>query len=234
MVSTLQNVSAGSKLMDAAYLEQYLEQQEVWGSIAIDQAGENKQITVLGYLQQRFSTSELLNSPSWGIPSLPECSDFDCVRPDRSKQGLHALPFLCKVSKQLCLTPLPSVYQDLLWSIPKMCKVCGNVPIDAAFCLICGDLLCFKSKCSGHAAEHGVCSTHAEQEYAGIGIFLLMRTTQVLLMRGNRVCTLPSIYLDQHGEEDYELRRNQKLYKSELRLNKVQSAVYLSLLLQVA
>jgi hypothetical protein len=37
MVSTLQNVSAGSKLMDAAYLEQYLEQQEVWGSIAIDQ-----------------------------------------------------------------------------------------------------------------------------------------------------------------------------------------------------
>jgi hypothetical protein len=37
MVSTLQNVSAGRELMDAAYLEQYLEQQEVWGSIAIDQ-----------------------------------------------------------------------------------------------------------------------------------------------------------------------------------------------------
>jgi hypothetical protein len=75
--------------MDAAYLEQYLEQQEVWGSIAIDQVGENKQITVLEYLQQRFSTSELLNSPSWGI--LPECSDFhclagDCVQPDKSKQ----------------------------------------------------------------------------------------------------------------------------------------------------
>ncbi|CAM6048970.1 unnamed protein product [Sphagnum compactum] len=231
---------SGRKLMDAAYLEQYLEQQEVWGSIAIDQVGENKQITVLEYLQQRFSTSELLNSPSLGILSLPECSDFDCsaadcVQPDRSKQGLHALPFLCKVSKQLCLTPLPSVYQDLLWrSIREMCKVCGKVPIDAAFCLICGDLLCFRSKCSGHAAEHGVCSTHAEEEYAGIGIFLLMRTTQVLLMRGNRVCSLPSIYLDQHGEEDHELRRNQKLYKSELRLNEVQSAVYLSLLLQVA
>jgi hypothetical protein len=71
-------------------------------------------------------------------------------------------------------------------------------------------------------------------EYAGIGIFLLMRTTQVLLMRGNRVCTLPSIYLDQHGEEDYELRRNQKLYKSELRLNEVQCTVYLASLLQVA
>ncbi len=34
---------------------------------------------------------------------------------------------------------------------------------DAAFCLICGDLLCFESKCSDPAAEHGVCSTHAEQ-----------------------------------------------------------------------
>ncbi|CAM6051174.1 unnamed protein product [Sphagnum compactum] len=218
---------SGRNLMDAAYLEQYLEQQEVWGSIAIDQVGENKQITVLEYLQQRFSTSELLNSPSLGILSLPECSDFDClavdcVQPDRSKQGLQALSFLYKVSKQLCLTPLPSVYQDLLWrSIREKCKVCGNVPMDAAFCLICGDLLCFKSKCSGHAAEHRVCSTHAEKEYAGIGIFLLMRTTQVLLIRGNRVCTLPSIYLDQHGEEDLELRRNQKLYKSELRLNEV-------------
>jgi hypothetical protein len=100
-----------------------------------------------------------------------------------------------------------------------MCKVCGYVPTDAAFCLICGDLLCLN--CSGHAAEHGVCLTHAEQEYAGIGIFLLMRTTQVLLLRGNRVCTLPSIYLDQHGEENYELRRTQGLYKSELRLNEV-------------
>jgi hypothetical protein len=36
--------ASGRKLMDAAYLEQYLEQQEVWGSIAIDQVGENKQI----------------------------------------------------------------------------------------------------------------------------------------------------------------------------------------------
>jgi len=67
---------SGRKLMDAAYLEQYLEQQEVWGSIAIDQVGENKQITVLEYLQQGFSISELLNSPRWGILSLPECSDF--------------------------------------------------------------------------------------------------------------------------------------------------------------
>jgi hypothetical protein len=37
-------------------------------------------------------------------------------------------------------------------------------------------------------------------EYACIGIFLLMRSTEVLLMRGNRACNLPSLYLDQHGE----------------------------------
>jgi hypothetical protein len=35
-------------------------------------------------------------------------------------------------------------------------------------------------------------------------------------------------------QEDYELQRNQKLYKSELRLNEVQSTVYLASLLQVA
>jgi hypothetical protein len=72
--------------------------------------------------------------------------------------GLNALPFLCKVSKQLCLTPLPSVYQDLLWrSIGEKCKQCKSVPIDAVFCLICGDLLCFDSKCCyRHAVEGAV------------------------------------------------------------------------------
>ncbi|CAM6078744.1 unnamed protein product [Sphagnum tenellum] len=193
---------SGSKLMDAAYLEQYLEQQEVWGSIAIDQG---------------FTCS-----------TIP-LESFKAVV---SHTTAFSLPGLQSIELVVCAVVIG---QELQWrSIREMCKVCGNVPIDAAFCLICGDLLCFKSKCSGHADEHGVCSTHAEREYAGIGIFLLMRTTQVLLMRGDRFCTLPSIYLDQHGEEDNELRRNQKLYKSELRLNEVQSAVYLSLLLQVA
>lgn len=34
----------------------------------------------------------------------------------------------------------------------------------------------------------------------GIGIFLLLRSTQMLILRGDRACMAPSIYLDVHGE----------------------------------
>ena len=37
-------------------------------------------------------------------------------------------------------------------------------------------------------------------EGAGTGLFLLMRSTQLVVIRGNRVCMAPSLYLDQHGE----------------------------------
>lgn len=37
-------------------------------------------------------------------------------------------------------------------------------------------------------------------EGAGIGMFLSMRSTQLIIIRGNRVSMAPSLYLDQHGE----------------------------------
>jgi hypothetical protein len=40
-------------------------------------------------------------------------------------------------------------------------KLIGYVCRDAAFCLICGDLLCFNSKCCYRGAEE--CSRHADE-----------------------------------------------------------------------
>lgn len=37
-------------------------------------------------------------------------------------------------------------------------------------------------------------------ESAGVGIFLLLRSTQLLLLRNNRTCMGLSLYLDIHGE----------------------------------
>lgn len=37
-------------------------------------------------------------------------------------------------------------------------------------------------------------------ESAGVGIFLLLRSTQLLLVRNNRTCMGLSLYLDIHGE----------------------------------
>ncbi|KAH9567600.1 hypothetical protein CY35_03G035000 [Sphagnum magellanicum] len=183
---------SGRKLMDAAYLEESLELQDIWDIIVISQVGVNKQVAAFKQHQQT------------------------------SNQGFRDIqPCLYKVPKGLYLMKLPLLYQELLWqSSQENCQSCGKVPDEAALCLICGNYFCCKMEY--YYGESGECSRrHADKEYACIGIFLLMRSTEVLLMRGNRACNLPSLYLDQHGEEDYALQRNQKLYLSQLRLNKV-------------
>jgi hypothetical protein len=104
---------------------------------------------------------------------------------------------------------------QVIGDMESLLSVCS----EAALCLICGNYFCCKMEY--YYGKSGECSRHADKEYACIGIFLVMRSTEVLLMRGNRACNLPSLYLDQHGEEDYALQRNQKLYLSQLRLDKV-------------
>ncbi|KAH9567596.1 hypothetical protein CY35_03G035000 [Sphagnum magellanicum] len=182
---------SGRKLMDAAYLEESLELQDIWDIIVISQVGVNKQVAAFKQHQQTSN----------GFRDIQPC--------------------LYKVPKGLYLMKLPLLYQELLWqSSQENCQSCGKVPDEAALCLICGNYFCCKMEY--YYGESGECSRrHADKEYACIGIFLLMRSTEVLLMRGNRACNLPSLYLDQHGEEDYALQRNQKLYLSQLRLNKV-------------
>lgn len=126
-----------------------------------------------------------------------------------------------EVPKVVHLAPLPIVYQELLLrSISEKCIGCDTVPMEPALCLVCNVFFCCGTEC---CVKHDLaeCSYHAEIEGSGIGIYLLMRSTQLVLIRGGRVCMAPSLYLDQHGEEDTFLRRNQLLHLSKLRLNEV-------------
>nr|XP_024380592.1 E3 ubiquitin-protein ligase PRT6-like isoform X4 [Physcomitrium patens]PNR51519.1 hypothetical protein PHYPA_010706 [Physcomitrium patens] len=128
---------------------------------------------------------------------------------------------LMEVPKVVHLAPLPIVYQELLLrSISEKCIGCDTVPMEPALCLVCNVFFCCGTEC---CVKHDLaeCSYHAEIEGSGIGIYLLMRSTQLVLIRGGRVCMAPSLYLDQHGEEDTFLRRNQLLHLSKLRLNEV-------------
>ncbi|XP_024384261.1 E3 ubiquitin-protein ligase PRT6 isoform X2 [Physcomitrium patens] len=130
---------------------------------------------------------------------------------------------LRKVPRKTLLHKLPRVFQELLLENihnKKKCAACGEMPTDPAICLICGMLLCCGSDC---CRKNGIgeCSRHAAAESAGVGIFLLLRSTQLLLLRNNRTCMGLSLYLDVHGEEDLYLRRSQLLYLSDLRLNEV-------------
>jgi len=96
---------------------------------------------------------------------------------------------------------LPSVYQELLLrSIKEPCAECDSMPGEPAICLVCGVFFCCGTDCCTKN-NMGECSRHAESEGAGTGLFLLMRSTQLVVIRGNRVCMAPSLYLDQHGED---------------------------------
>uniref|UniRef100_A0A0E0MRB6 E3 ubiquitin-protein ligase n=2 Tax=Oryza TaxID=4527 RepID=A0A0E0MRB6_ORYRU len=63
----------------------------------------------------------------------------------------------------------------------------------------------------------GKCLNHASQCGAGVGIFLLVRKTTILLQRSIRLAFWPSPYLDAFGEEDHDMHRGKPLYLSQER-----------------
>lgn len=111
------------------------------------------------------------------------------------------------------LMRLPLLYQDLLQRyVKQQCPECKTVPEDPALCLLCGRLCspswkpcCRASRCQSHAAACG----------AGIGVFLLIKRTTILLQRSSRQAPWPSPYLDAFGEEDHEMARGKPLYLSD-------------------
>ncbi|GER43525.1 E3 ubiquitin-protein ligase ubr1 [Striga asiatica] len=110
---------------------------------------------------------------------------------------------------------LPHLYQDLLQRyIKKPCPDCGVVKEDPAVCLLCGKL------CSPYwklCCRESGCQIHAMACGAGIGVFLLVRRTTILLQRSARHAHWPSLYLDAFGEEDVEMRRGKPLFLNEER-----------------
>ncbi|KAF6137786.1 hypothetical protein GIB67_040494 [Kingdonia uniflora] len=102
-------------------------------------------------------------------------------------------------------------YQNtrLIRYIKQQCPQCKSTLNDPALCLLCGRICSpsWKSCCR----ESG-CQTHAMSCGAGIGVFLLIRRTTILLQRSARQTFWPSPYLDVFGEEDVEIQRGKPLY----------------------
>jgi E3 ubiquitin-protein ligase UBR3 len=86
------------------------------------------------------------------------------------------------------------------------------VPHEPALCLVCGQLLCCAGACCAQAGGPRECFAHAQACGAGVGVFLLVRATRLVLLRGGRRCVYPSPYLDEYGEEDAYLRRGRPLH----------------------
>ncbi|XP_050214282.1 E3 ubiquitin-protein ligase PRT6 [Mercurialis annua] len=113
------------------------------------------------------------------------------------------------------LMQLPHVYQDLIERyIKQRCIGCKAVFEEPALCLLCGRLCSPRWK---PCCRESACQTHAMGCGAGIGVYLSIKRTTILLQRCARQAPWPSPYLDAFGEEDIEMHRGKPLYLNEER-----------------
>lgn len=104
------------------------------------------------------------------------------------------------------LLSLPKLYSDLFnFYHNKKCMYCNKTPKETIVCLICGAQLSYKS--------HFCCDRMREMnkrhvDYCGSGTLVLLNinSTYVLIVRGKRCASWVSLYLDEHGEEDRDLK----------------------------
>ncbi|BFY97084.1 hypothetical protein BsWGS_00124 [Bradybaena similaris] len=102
------------------------------------------------------------------------------------------------------------------------CAHCGNSPKDPAICLVCGKFLCFRETCCVQESVYESVR-HSIVCGAGTSMFLLVNSSLVVVIRGPRATLWGSVYLDEHGEEDRDLKRGKPLYLSMARYKLLES-----------
>jgi hypothetical protein len=98
---------------------------------------------------------------------------------------------------------------------------------ETAICLLTGKVMRSGSSRRGFSARGsrppGACTFHARKHGSGIGIFFLVQKCTVLLMHNNKSAYSPSIYVDEHGEEDPGLRRGRPLMLNDARYRSLEA-----------
>ncbi|UJR26814.1 hypothetical protein I4U23_008127 [Adineta vaga] len=121
---------------------------------------------------------------------------------------------------------LPTWYSDLFRSCHnRRCPYCQKIITEPILCLICGTIYSqerCKQKCCAQ-------QTHFIQEHlrtcsGGLNISININSTKTLIQREQHYTYWTSLYLDQHGEEDVNLRRGRILYLNQNRLKFLYSA----------
>ncbi|XP_022907951.1 E3 ubiquitin-protein ligase Ubr3 [Onthophagus taurus] len=112
------------------------------------------------------------------------------------------------------LLDLPREYEKIFtYYHERPCTQCHSVPSETSVCLLCGTIVCLKQNC---CKQQNVCEAvaHSLECGAGTGIFLVVTSTYIIVIRGQRACLWGSLYLDDFEEEDRDLKRGKPLYLS--------------------
>ncbi|KAJ7220823.1 hypothetical protein GGX14DRAFT_432210 [Mycena pura] len=113
------------------------------------------------------------------------------------------------------LARLPLVLDNLFGMQDRAltCQRCGNVPVDAAICLLCGTTCCMQSDCCrDEDGDRGECNMHLRECGGAIGVYFLVKRCMLLYIYGNNGTFSPPPYLDAHGEVDISMRRGRRQY----------------------
>ncbi|XP_046744693.1 E3 ubiquitin-protein ligase Ubr3 isoform X1 [Diprion similis] len=113
------------------------------------------------------------------------------------------------------LLNLPREYEKIFtYYHERQCRQCHSVPQETTICLLCGTIVCLKQNC---CKQQNVCEAvkHSVDCGGGTGIYLVVTSTYVIVIRGKRACLWGSLYLDEFDEEDRDLKRGKPLYLSQ-------------------
>ncbi|XP_048579140.1 E3 ubiquitin-protein ligase ubr3 isoform X3 [Nematostella vectensis] len=154
------------------------------------------------------------------------CDELSAVtrRCDRIIQVTQLLPNL-KQWPPPRLLQLPERYDSLIQHYRKQtCPKCYQKPDDPAICLVCGRFTCLQGTCcmSGEETRKFECVQHSCECGAGTGLFLIVLSSVIIIIRAYRVCIWGSVYLDSFGEEDRDLRRGKPLFLSKERFDRLE------------
>ncbi|KAL3273063.1 hypothetical protein HHI36_014518 [Cryptolaemus montrouzieri] len=167
----------------------------------------------------RFNAAVALNWPS--VPRLHRTS------PESWCRQLEAFAFKSQIAARGFLIDqhvrwhpprllqLPREYEKIFtYYHERPCSQCHSVPQEISICLLCGTIVCLKQSC---CKQQNVCEAvfHALECGAGTGVFLVVTSTYIIVIRGHRACLWGSLYLDEFEEEDRDLKRGKPLYLSQ-------------------
>ncbi|XP_072747592.1 E3 ubiquitin-protein ligase Ubr3 isoform X3 [Anoplolepis gracilipes] len=113
------------------------------------------------------------------------------------------------------LLSLPREYEKIFtYYHERQCSQCHSVPQEISICLLCGTIVCLKQNC---CKQLNTCEAiqHSIDCGGGTGIYLVVTSTYIIVIRGRRACLWGSLYLDDFEEEDRDLKRGKPLYLSQ-------------------
>ncbi|CAF0753954.1 unnamed protein product [Didymodactylos carnosus] len=122
------------------------------------------------------------------------------------------------------LIDLPQKYEDLyrLYS-EYQCKVCSETTTQVLLCLICGGSFVKRYQPSCCDYQRNRAKQHDNDCGKPAALMLDIQSTIVHIYRPNRSGQWGSLYLDQHDEEDIDLKRGKTLYLNQKRVQVLRS-----------